>query len=156
MEKGSLKSWVALALVTLPLFLSACSQWWSSDRDAIRRAVVAHEVDEQGRVVDDVIVRLSPGEFRADLGHGSRMVWLVSAPYQIQYREDEYFEVRDRERSYVFVQDVDVESSRNRASVGVVLYSRSAKPIAKEISLHKENGNWEVTSERVLGRAQSD
>jgi hypothetical protein len=150
MEKTSVKSCVAAALVTSLLFLSGCAGWWNSERDAIRRAVVAHELDEQAREVDDIIVRLSPGEFRGDFGHGSRIVWLVSTAYERQYREAEYFRVRDPERSYLYIQDVSVDPSQNRATVGVVVPSGSGKPIAKEISLHKHNDTWEVTSARVL------
>jgi hypothetical protein len=156
MEKTSLKRWVTVVLVTLPLLLSACATWWNLERDTIRRAVVAYELDERRREVDDVIIRLSPGEFRADFGHGSRMVWLVSGAYDRAYREEEYFKVRDPERSYLFLQDVDVDPSQNRAIVAVVLYSGSGKPIEKEISLHKSNDNWEASSGRVLSGAQAE
>lgn len=145
-----MKSCVTAALVTSLLFLSGCAGWWNSERDAIRRAVAAYELDEQAREVDDIIVRLAPGEFRGDFGHGSRIVWLVSTAYERQYREAEYFRVRGRERSYLFIQDVSVDPSQNRATVGVVVSWGSGKPIAKEISFHKHNDTWEVTSARVL------
>ncbi len=145
-----MKSCVAAALVTSLLCLSGCAGWWNSERDAIRRAVVAHELDEQGRDVDDIIIRLSPGEFRGDFGHGSRIVWLVGTAYERQYREAEYFRVRDPGRSYVFIQDVSVDPSQNRATVGVVVSPRSGKPIAKEISLHKHDDTWEIASATVL------
>lgn len=155
MEKTSLKSSVVVASVAVLLFLPACTAWWNSERDAIRRAVVAHEMDAQGRELDDVIVRLSPGEFRADLGRGSKMVWLVSTGLDRQYREEEYFRMRDPERSYLFLQDVSVDSSQNRANVGVVVWLGSGKPIGKELSLHKQNESWEVSSERVLSGEHS-
>ncbi len=155
MKKTSLKTSVVVASIAVLLFLPACTAWWNAERDAIRRAVVAHEMDVQGRELDDVIVRLSPGEFRADLGHGSKMVWLVSTGLDRQYREEEYFRVRDPQRSYVFVQDVDVNSSQNQANVGIVVWLGSGKPIGKELSLHKENENWEVSSERVLSGERS-
>ena len=145
-----MKSCVAATLVTSLLCLSGCAGWWNSERDAVRRAVVAHELDEQAREVDDIIVRLSPGEFRGDFGHGSRIVWLVSTAYERQYREAEYFRVRDPGRSYLFIQDVSVDPSQTRATVGLVVSSSSGKPTAKEISLHKHNDAWEVTSARVL------
>lgn len=150
MQKTSLKTSVVVASVAVLLLLPACTAWWDSERDAIRRAVVAHEIDAQGRELDDVIVRLSPGEFRADLGHGSKMVWLVSTALDRQHREDEYFRVRDPERSYLFVQDVNVDSSQERASVGIVVWPGSGKPISKELSLRKENQSWQVSSEKVL------
>lgn len=145
-----MKSCVTAASVISFLFLSGCAGWWNSERDAIRRAVVTHELDGQAQEVDDIIVRLSPGEFRGDFGHGSRIVWLVSTAYERQYREAEYFQVRDREGSYLFIQDVSLDPSQNRATVGVVVSSGSGNPIAKEISLHKHDDTWEVTSARVL------
>lgn len=155
MEKNSLKASVVVASVVLLLFLPACTAWWNSERDAIRRAVVDHEMDAQGRELDDIIVRLSPGEFRADLGHGSKMVWLVSTRLDRQYREEEYFRTRSPERSYLFLQDISIDSSQTEADVAVVVWLGSGKPISKELSLEKEDEDWEVTSERLLSGEQS-
>ncbi len=116
----------------------------------MRRAVVAHELDRRGLQVDELIIRLSPSEFRADFGQDSRIVWLVSPEYQRQYREEEYFKVRDPGRSYLFIQDVIYDGSHNQARVGVVLHLGRGEITTKEITLHKTSGFWEVSSERAL------
>jgi hypothetical protein len=148
---------VALLVVTLVLavVLPACSAWGESDSDAVRRAVIAHELDEPGVQVDDLIIRLSPREFRADFGRGPRIVWLVSSAYERPYREGEYFRLRDPELSYLFVQDVTFDPPRTWATVGVHFYAGSGKPTSKEVSLHKENEHWRVTSERALEEEKS-
>lgn len=143
------------AAFILLVVVSACAAWGESESDAVRRAVIAHELDEQGARVDELIIRLSPGEFRADFGHSSRIVWLVSPAYQRQYREGEYFRVRDRERSYLFVQDITYEDSRDQAKVGVVLYLGNRDLVTKEITLHKNDNRWQVSSERVLKSEES-
>lgn len=150
MEKRGPGTGAVLAVSVLLVMLSACSWWGESDSDAVRRAVIAHELDERGVQVDELIIRLSPGDFRADFGHGSRIVWLVSPGYQRVYREGEYFRVRDPERSYLFVQDITYDHSYTQASVRVVLYPASGDRATKEIALHKRGGSWEVSSERVL------
>jgi hypothetical protein len=138
------------AIFLLLIVLSACAAWGESESDAIRYAIIGHELDERGLQVDDLIIRLSPGEFRADLGHGSRIVWLVSPGYQRQHIEGEYFQAHDPERSYLFVRDIAYDAAQNQAVVAVVLYLGSGQPTAKEITLHKNDGSWEIISERVL------
>lgn len=150
MEKRVSGTGVVLAISVLLVMVSACSWWGESESDAVRRAVIAHELDELGVQVDEVIIRLSPGEFRADFGHGSRIVWLVSPGYQRAYREGEYFRVRDPERSYLFVQDITFDRSYSQASVGVVLYPGSGQSTAKEITLQKMGDSWEVSSETAV------
>jgi hypothetical protein len=141
----------AVSVTCVLLFaLSACTVWGESESDAVRRAVVAHELDERGVQVDDLIIRLSPGDFRADSGHGTKIVWLVSPGYQRQYREGEYFRVRDPDRSYLFVQDIDYDEFHDQATVGVVLRLESGELTSKEINLHKEGNAWQVVSQRVL------
>jgi hypothetical protein len=116
----------------------------------VRRAVISHELDEQGITVDDVIVRLSPGEFRADFGHGSRMVWLVSNALERPYREGEYFRLRDPERSYLFIQEVHYDDQRGQAVVRALLYNGSGEPATKDLTLRKKDTTWEVASESVV------
>ena len=134
----------------LLLALSACTVWGESESDAVRRAVIAHELDERGVQVDDLIIRLSPGEFRADFGYATKIVWLVSPGYQRQYREGEYFKVRDPERSYLFVEDIAYGESHDQATVGVVLWLESGELTSKEITLRKEGNVWQIVSERML------
>ena len=143
--KGMVRTAAVPAMFILPLLVSACAGWAQADSDAVRRAVIAHELDERGVQVDELIIRLSPGEFRADLGYGDRIVWLVSPPYQRQYREAEYFNVRGAERSYLFVQDITYDDSHNQASVGVVLYLTTGQLTTKEVTLHKKGGSWEIS-----------
>lgn len=150
MVKTTARREVAALILIFSVALSACSGWLDSEKDAIRRAVIAHELEERGLRVDELIIRLSPGEFRADFGHGCRIVWLVSAQYERQHREGEYFRVLDPKLSYLFLQDVTIGVSQNRATVGVVLYLGSGQPTTKEIRLHKRNGAWEVSSQGAL------
>jgi hypothetical protein len=138
------------AALILLLTVSACAAWWDSENDAVRRAVVAYELDERETSVDDLIVRLSPGEFRADFGHGARMVWLVSSTLERQYREGEYFEFHDPERSYLFIQDVRYDSQRTQATVRVVVYEGSGPPRSKDITVYKKDTAWEVMSEEAV------
>jgi hypothetical protein len=133
------------SLILLPQ-LSGCASWWDSESDSVRRAVIAHELDESGMHVDDLVVRLSPQEFRADFGHDSRMVWLVSNPIERPYREREYFRLRDADRSYLFIQDVRYGESHSAATVTVVMGPVGQNSITKDISLRKSGGNWEVVS----------
>jgi hypothetical protein len=136
-----------VAALMLLLAVSACAGWWDSESDAVRRAVVAYELDERGTRVDDLIVRLSPNEFRADFGHGARMVWLVSSTLERQYREGEYFEFHDPQRSYLFIQEVRYDSQRTQATVRVVVYQGSGEPQGKDLTVDKKDAAWEVTSE---------
>lgn len=154
MGRRAVRSAIAFALLVVSATVSSCAVWEESESDAIRRAVIAHELDEQGIQVDDLVIRLSPGEFRADFGHGSRMVWLVSPGYQRQYREGEYFATRDPKRSYLFVQDVSYEGSDDQARVGVVLYDGEGQPANRELTLRRIGGAWRVTSQRQLGIEQ--
>jgi hypothetical protein len=139
-----------LAGLVVVLAASGCSSWWDSENDVVRRAVISHELDEQGLTVDDLIVRLSPGEFRADFGHGSRMVWLVSNALERPYREGEYFRLRNPKRSYLFIQDVHYDSQRSQAAVRAVLYDGGGEPATKDLTLHKKDATWEVASEGVV------
>lgn len=125
-----------------------CASWWQSESDQIRRAVIEHELDQSGLQVDDVIVRLSPGEFRADIGHGSRMVWLVSNALERRYREGEYFRLRDPERSYIFLQEIRYEDSQTRARLTAVVYAASAGAVTRELIVSRTVTGWQVTSER--------
>ncbi len=146
MRRGVLRV-AGLAALFVVLAVSGCSSWWDSENDAVRRAVVSHELDEQGIAVDDLIVRLSPSEFRADFGHGSRMVWLVSNALERPYREGEYFSQRDPGRSYLFIQDVRYDSEHSQAMVRVELYGGSGDPVAKDLTLLRTGTRWEVASE---------
>lgn len=150
MEGKTLRIRTVLSIFLVLVVVSACAVWGESESDAIRRAVMTHELDERGLQVDDLIIRLSPGEFRADFGHGSRVVWLVSPEYQRQYIEGEYFRVHDPERSYLFVQNIAYNDSHDQVIVGVVLYLGSGQLTATEITLHKKADSWEVISERPL------
>ncbi len=134
----------------LLLGLVACASWWDSESDLVRSAVVAHELDESGLYVDDLIIRLSPGAVRADFGHGSRMVWLVSSGWERRYREGEYFRLRDPERSYLFLHEIRYDDSRTRAEVTAVLYTASSGAVTKELSLSKTAAGWKVSSERPV------
>jgi hypothetical protein len=138
------------AALVLLLAMSACAGWWDSESDAVRRAVVAYELEKRGTSVDDLIVRLAPNEFRADFGHGARMVWLVSSTLERQYREAEYFEFHDAERSYLFIQEVRYDSERARATVRVVVYEGSGEPRSKDLALNKKDTAWEVVSETAV------
>jgi hypothetical protein len=138
------------AALILLLAVSACAAWWDSESDAVRRAVVAHELEKRGTSVDDLIVRLSPNEFRADFGHGAKMVWLVSSTLERQYREGEYFEFHDPERSYLFIQDVRYDSQRTQATVRVVVYEGSGAPRSKDLTVHKKDTAWQVVSETAV------
>lgn len=149
MKTRARKAAIGAGVVTLVVVLSACSRWWDSESDAIRRTIIAHELDAAGIQVDELIIRLSPSEFRADFGHKTRIVWLVSPPYQRQYREGEYFRVRDPHLSYLFIQDISLDESQGEAQAGVVLYLANGQPTAKELILHKADGDWEVVSETV-------
>lgn len=156
MEGGMTRTRMMLAMFVLPVVVSACASWEESESDVIRRAVITHEVDVRGVQVDELIIRLSPGEFRADLGDESRIVWLVSPGYQRQYREGEFFKVRDPGRSYLFVQDITYGDSRRQAAVRIVLYLGSGQLTTKEIALHKEGNSWQVSSEQVLETARGE
>jgi len=138
---------VILTILVLLPQLSACASWWHSESDSVRLTVIAHELDDSGTRVDDLVIRLSPQEFRADFGRDSRMVWLVSNPIERLYREREYFKLRDPRRSYLFVQDVRYDESRSEATVTVVLGLVGHDPTAKDISLRQKAGEWEVVSE---------
>lgn len=140
---------IALA-VGLLLVLSACSSWWKPESDRVRSAVVAYELAKAGSPIDDVVVRLSPGEFRADLGHGSRMVWLVSNALERRYREAEYFKFRDPDRSYLFVHEVRYDGAGTRALVKTVLYQVSQPAVSKELELVKTSSGWQISSETIL------
>lgn len=137
--------WILAAIVLLPL--SGCASWWDYESDAVRRAAIGHELDEPGIQVDDLVIRLSPRESRTDFGHQSRMVWLVSNTFERQYREGEYFRLRDPERSYLFIQEVRQGDSRKVATVRVVLYMVDRPLVTKELTLNKTNTAWEVISE---------
>jgi hypothetical protein len=141
-----------LLLVSLLLLpqLAGCAAWWDSESDAVRRAVIAHELDESGMRVDDLVIRLAPQEFRADFGHDSRMVWLVSRPIERSYREGEYFRLRDPERSYLFVEDVHYDESRSTAKVRVVLGLVGQDPSTKDITVRRTDSGWEVVSETLV------
>jgi hypothetical protein len=117
----------------------------------VRRAVTAYELDEAGTRVDDLIIRLSPREFRADLGHDGRMVWLVSNAIERKYREGEYFRLRDSERSYLFVHEIQHDGSGSGAKVRVVLYLVGDQPHTKDLTLHKRGEDWQVISETPVG-----
>jgi hypothetical protein len=140
----------AAAIIAALLGLVACTSWWDSESDQVRRAVIAHELDEPGLHVDDIVIRLSPSEFRADFDHGSRMIWLVSNALERQYREGEYFRLRDPGRSYLFVQDIRYDGARRRAKVKTVLYAALGETLTKELTLDKTSSGWEVVSERIL------
>jgi hypothetical protein len=141
------RSVLAVTVIALLLPLSACAGWSASENDAVREAVVGYELGEPGVVVDDLVVRLSPREFRSDLGHSSRMVWLVSNSFDRAYREGEYFRLRDPERSYLFIQDVRYDSSRNAATVRVVLYLVGDQPQTEDITLRRKALDWQVVPE---------
>jgi hypothetical protein len=147
MLRSLLKALTAVAGIALLLPLSACAGWSAPESDAVRRAVIGYELDEPGIVVDDLVIRLSPREFRSDLGHSSRMVWLVSNAFDRRYREGEYFRLRDPERSYLFIQDVRYDSSRNAATVRAVLYLVGDQPLTKDITLRRKGLDWEVVPE---------
>ena len=136
-----------MAVIALLLPLSACAGWSTSENDAVRRAVIQHKLDEPGIVVDDLVIRLSPREFRGELGDSSRLVWLVSNAFDRQYREGEYFRLRDPERSYLFIQDVRYDNSRNAATVRVVLYLVGDQPITEDVTLRGRGLDWEVVPE---------
>jgi hypothetical protein len=141
---------VILMLAALLLLLSACVSWWDSESDAVRRAVIDHELDEPGIQVDDVVIRLSPSEPRTDFGHQSRMVWLVANTLERQYREGEYFRLRDPGRSYLFVQEVRHSDPSQMATVRVVLYQVDQPLVTKDLTLHKTDTAWEVVSEALV------
>lgn len=149
MRCGVLRLAGLLALIAV-LAVSGCASWWDSENDAVRRAVISYELDERGMAVDDLMVRLSPGEFRADFGHGSRMVWLVSNVLERPYREGEYFRLRDPERSYLFIQDVHYDSQHSQATVRAVLYDGRGEPATKDLTLHRKDTTWEVASEALV------
>jgi hypothetical protein len=139
-----------LATAILLPQLSACATWWDSESDSVRRAVIEHEFDEPGTQVDDLVIRLSPQEFRADFGHGSRMVWLVSNPIERLYREREYFRLRDPQRSYLFIQDVRYDESHSAARVKVVVGLVGQNPKTEDIALRQTAGEWEVVSQTLV------
>lgn len=147
MNRRAPREIVILATLVLLAQLSACASWWDSESDSVRRAVIAHELDESGTRVDDLVIRLSPREFRADFGHDSRVVWLVSNPIERPYREREYFRLRDPERSYLFIQDVRYDESDNDATVTVVVGLAEQDPTTKDLTLRKQASEWEVVSE---------
>jgi hypothetical protein len=148
--RGSVLRLIRAAALVALLAVSACASWWDSESDAVRRAVVAYELDERGTSVDDLVVRLSPREFRADFGHGARMVWLVSTALERQYREGEYFRHRDPGRSYLFIQDVRFDNQRTQAVVRVVRYEGSGEPRSRDLTLYKKDTVWEVTAETPI------
>lgn len=143
------EAYLVAGLVAL-LALSSCAGWWDQESDRVRRAAIAYELAKSGSLVDDVVVRLSPGEFRADFAGASRMVWLVSNPLERRYREAEYFATRDPGRSYLFVQEIRYDGSHTRALVRTVLYQGSDAPITKDLELLKSNAGWQVESERIV------
>ncbi len=139
-----------LAAIGFLLLMSACASSWDSESDAVRRAVIAYELDEPGIQVDDLVIRLSPRESRTDFGHQSRMVWLVANTLERQYREGEYFRLRDPERSYLFVQEVRHSDSHQAATVRVVLYLVNQPLATKDLTLRKTDTAWEVVSEAAV------
>jgi hypothetical protein len=98
-----------------------------------------------------LVIRLSPREFRADLGYDGRMVWLVSNGIERKYREGEYFKLRDPRRSYLFVHDIQRDGSGDRATVRVVLYLVGEEPHTKDLTLHKTGSDWQVISQTSAG-----
>jgi hypothetical protein len=151
MKDSLLKLVLAVAATSLVLGLSACAGWSESESDAIRRAVIAYELDETGMLVDDLVIRLSPREFRADLGHDGRIVWLVSNELERKYREGEYFKLRSPARSYLFVQETQHDGSGSGAKVRVVVYLVGDQPLTNDLTLHKEGSDWQVVSETPVG-----
>ncbi len=149
MRRGVLRLAGLAALVGV-LAVCGCSSWWNFENDTVRRAVISHELDEQGVAVDDLVVRLSPSEFRADFDRGSRMVWLVSNALERPYREGEYFRQRDPQRSYLFIQDVHYDSKHSQAMVRVELYDGSGEPATKDLTLYRKDTTWEVASEATV------
>ena len=151
MKDSVLKLVLAVAATSLLLGLPACAGWSESESDAIRRVVIAYELDDTRTRVDDLVVRLSPREFRADLGHDGRMVWLVSNGLERKYREGEYFRLRDPGRSYLFVQDIQHDSSGSGAKVRLVLYLVGDQPLTYNLTLRKAGIDWEVVSGTPVG-----
>ena len=151
MKDSVLKLVLAVAATSLLLGLPACAGWSESESDAIRRVVIAYELDDTRTRVDDLVVRLSPREFRADLGHDGRMVWLVSNGLERKYREGEYFRLRDPGRSYLFVQDIQHDSSGSGAKVRLVLYLVGDQPLTYDLTLRKAGSDWEVVSGTPVG-----
>jgi hypothetical protein len=141
---------ILIPVAVMMLLLSGCASWWDSESDEVRRAAIGHELDAPGIQVDDLVMRLSQRESRTDFGHQSRMVWLVSNTLERQYREGEYFRLRDPGRSYLFVQEVHFGESRKVATVRVVLYLVDRPLVTKELTLHKTNTAWEVVSEAAV------
>jgi len=142
-----------VAPVLLLLALAGCAGWWDSESHKVRAAVISYELEKASAPIDDLVIRLSPREFRADYGGGSRMVWLVSNSLERRYREGEYFKVRDPQRSYLFVQDIRYDGPRTGALVRTVLYDVSHLPVTKELELAKTDDGWQVNSERIVDSA---
>jgi len=145
-------AWLIAAILLL-LAVPGCAGWWDSESDKVRVAVISYELENAPAPIDDLVIRLSPGEFRADYGGGSRMVWLVSNSLERRYREGEYFKVRDPQRSYLFVQDIRYDGPRTRALVRTVLYDASHPPVTKELELAKMGDGWQVNLERMVDSA---
>lgn len=125
-----------LACDILGISLSA-----NQDKNDVRRAALSYELDRRGPV-DELLVSFQSSEPRDNLGFsGGNTVWLHSAA------ENEYFNQRDANRSYLFLYDLQREG--DTASISAERGGPSGFSV-RRLTLRQEGGRWQVVSDVPL------
>jgi hypothetical protein len=146
--KGGLGSGVRLCLVLLLFILVSASCSFGFDpafirrNNAVRRAALAYEVQVRGSA-DELLVDFGYLEWRDNLGFADgNTVWLNPAA------RDEYFALRDAQRSYIYLHDpLDVDG-------GVSIRVERGGPAgvqSHQLTLRYEGGIWRVVADQPAG-----
>ncbi|MFQ6000964.1 MAG: hypothetical protein ACE5LG_04780 [Anaerolineae bacterium] len=106
------------------------------ENHAIRQAIVQEVLAKEA--VEVLVIRLQPGEARADFGFEGDTVFF-SRPRE----EEEFWRVSNPKLRYLFIKEISYDS-QTEAHVGVEIRHADAI-VSRMIDLRKVGGSWRVT-----------
>lgn len=111
-------------------------------KNAVRRAVVAYELQTRGPVDELMVYYSLTNDARDDLGFEyGNTVWLRDA-----YHAKDYIENRDYSLSYVIIQEIGFASDREAAVT--VIRGDSGGYVTRQLTLEaREDGAWAVVAD---------
>lgn len=126
-------------IVLLVLLTLSVGCMGKEENHAIRQAIVQEVLAKEA--VDVLVIRLQPGEARADFGFQGDTVFFLRVG-----EEEEFWQVRDPRRRYLFIKDIFYDS-QSEAQVEIEILEGDLR-FDRVLNLHKRDGSWRVGQPR--------